>query len=395
LYSGDPRGHQLAEEAVAKLEVEPPGPDLVTAYSQVASSRMRRGAYAEVIEWADRSLSLAANLGLEEPIRALLARGTSRCLLGDREGLEEERRTLAIAIDRGMGREAAVLYNNIAVDLASLEGPREALRTVEEGIRFAEDRGIDEWALWMRTTLFNQRCALGDWDQVLAEAAPLAERLEAGGMMIALIWVRMAVARVFLFRGALDKAGPLIEWTLEAARNGGGADEKPSAFMLAALIREWAGKPDDARELLIELEQAGLQDNDNYMATVPELVRIALAVGDPRLAERLVEGIRPPPYPMHEYNGLTIRALLAEARGKVGEAADLFARAAERWGSFGDLWEGTRTLLDQGRCLVARGDTGEARRVLTEARTSFLRLGARPFVAKTDSLLERALAQGT
>jgi class 3 adenylate cyclase/tetratricopeptide (TPR) repeat protein len=391
VYSGDARGHEILEEAVARLEREPPGADLVTAYSHAAGLCVRRGAYGDAIRWADRAIGLAAELGLDEPIRAVSARGTSRCCLGDPEGLEEERRALAAALDRGLGRDAAVLYNNMAVDLASISGPGEALRTLEEGIAFAESRGIDEWALWMKTGLLNNLLAVGEWDRIETDAVPLAERLESGGMVIPLIWVRLAMGRMFLMRGERQKADPLIEWALEAARTAGGADERPAAFTLAALGRLWAGQPERARELLNEVDRMGLHANDSYVATLPELVHTALAVGDPGLAERLAVGAQPL-FHLHENALLSVQALLTEARGSAKEAADLFARAADRWGAFGDVWERAQALLNRGRCLLAVGDPHTAARVLEEARAIFVRLGARPSTAETDALLERAMA---
>jgi class 3 adenylate cyclase/tetratricopeptide (TPR) repeat protein len=391
VYSGDARGHELLEDAVERLERESSGPDLVTGYSSAAGMCMRRGAYQAAIRWADRAIALAAELGLEEPVRALSARGTSRCCLGDPEGLQEERRALAAAIDRGLGREAAVLYNNMAVDLASISGPQDALRTLEEGIAFAESRGIDEWAMWMKTGLLNNRLAVGAWDRIEADAVPLAARLESGGMVIPLIWVRMAVARMFLLRGERQKAEPLIEWALETARTAGGADERPAAFTLAALASLGRGQPDRARDLLNELDRMGLHANDNYVATLPELVHTALAAGDPGLAERLTVGAQPL-FPLHENALLSVQALLTESRGSAKEAAELFARAADRWGEFGDVWERAQALLNRGRCLLAGGDPHAAARVLAEARAIFVHLGARPAAASTDPLLERAMA---
>lgn len=391
VYTGDSRGHELLVGAIARLEHEASGADLVSGYSHAAGLSVRRGAYNEAIRWADQAIALAAELGLEEPVRALSARGTSRCVLGDPAGLDEERRALAIAIDRGLGRQAAVLYNNMAVDLVSIAGPAEALGTLEEGIAFAESRGIDEWAMWMKTGLLNNRLAVGAWDQIETDAVPLAERLESGGMMIPLIWVRLAMGRMLLLRGEREKAEPFIEWTLEAARTAGGADERPSAFTLAALDRLGAGQPDRARELLNELDQMGLHGNDNYVAALPEMVHTALAAGDLELAERLTEGTQPL-FPLHENALLSVQALLTEARGSAREAADLFARAAERWDKYGDVWERAQALLNRGRCMLTGGGRHGAARALKEARAIFVRLGAKPAIAATDLLLERALA---
>src|SRR5207244_9290703 len=99
--------------------------------------------------------------------------------------------------------------------------------------------------------------------------------------------VRLVMGRLFLVHGEPEKAAPLIGWAVQAARTSGGADEKPAVLSLAALGHVAAGEPGLARELLNELEQAGLQDNDNYVGSLPEMVQAALGAGDPALAERL------------------------------------------------------------------------------------------------------------
>ena len=79
---GDPRADETLGEALALLEAQPPGPELVAAYAEVAGSRSVGSAYREAIAAAERALALAAELGLPEPARALGSRGTARCRPG-------------------------------------------------------------------------------------------------------------------------------------------------------------------------------------------------------------------------------------------------------------------------------------------------------------------------
>ena len=57
------------------------------------------------------------------------------------------RRALALAIEQGQGRAAAVLHNNLALASWQYEGPQAALDACREGIDFCERRGITEFAL--------------------------------------------------------------------------------------------------------------------------------------------------------------------------------------------------------------------------------------------------------
>ena len=104
-------------------------------------------AYPEAIAAAERALQLAAELGLPEPARALGCRGNARAYLGERQGLEDMRRALQLAIEQGLGREAAVLHNNLAIAVWTYEGPQAALAACRDGIDFCERRGITEFAV--------------------------------------------------------------------------------------------------------------------------------------------------------------------------------------------------------------------------------------------------------
>ena len=126
------------------LEPETPGPALVDAYAQLASAHAIGGAYAEAIAAADRARALAETLGLPEPARALGYRGYARVWLGDADGLAEMERALALLVERGAGRDAAILQNNLAIARYPLQGPARALADFEEGIAFCEQRGLAE-----------------------------------------------------------------------------------------------------------------------------------------------------------------------------------------------------------------------------------------------------------
>ena len=80
--------------------------------------------FAEAVAAADRALALAAELGLAAPARALGFRGSARAAEGEREGVEEMRRALDLAVEQGKGREAAVLYNNLSIDSGSTRARR-------------------------------------------------------------------------------------------------------------------------------------------------------------------------------------------------------------------------------------------------------------------------------
>ncbi len=119
------------------------------------------------------------------------------------------------------------------------------------------------------------------------------------------------------------------------------------------------------------------------------MVRTALAIGNPELAERLVTGVEPRTT-IAEHALVAVHAALAEASGDAQAAADCYAQTAERFQQVGVIPEQAYALLGQGRCLTALGRRTEATRALVQARELFETLKAAPALAEIDALLDQA-----
>jgi class 3 adenylate cyclase/tetratricopeptide (TPR) repeat protein len=387
LGMGNQRQAEVAADAVRLLESEPAGPDLLAAYARMAGAMLVQGDMRATIAWGDRAMALAADRGLQMPARALGFRGYGRCSLGDVRGLEDMRTALTLAIDRGEGRDAAVLYNNLAAALLPVEGPASALATNREGIEFAERRGIKEFTFAMAAANLEPLVDLGEWDEVLEAAAAMTGQAEATGDVADLLQVRWAQARVLTGRGEAQAAAPLADWLVAAARESGGTEDVTAGFAAAAGTYLALGEPQRALRLLAEVERwPHARESPTYPAYLPEMVRGAVAAGDLALAERLAAGLAPV-FAHHRHALCAADAILAEAREELEGAAGRYAEAAERWGGFGVLPERGHALLGRGRCLLALGSPA-AREPLRQARAVFVRLGAHPLVAQTHDLLE-------
>ncbi len=143
-----------------------------------------------------------------------------------------------------------------------------------------------------------------------------------------------------------------LEWLESAARE----TEDPQFFVFGlgavAQVRAALGQDEAAAALLAEIETyPGARGAPNYPVMLPAMVRTALGIGEPSLAERLVAGFEPrTPYAEHAL--VTANAALAEARGDLSTAADAYADAADRWERFGVVPEQAFALLGHGRCLI-------------------------------------------
>jgi len=382
------RAGEVFAEAVELLEAQPASPELVAAYSYLAGRHVFTGNFAEAITTVERALSLAATLDLPEPAFALHWRGLARCELGEADGLDDVRRALELALEQGNARETAVIYGNLGEPLWNYEGPEAALELAMEAIAFCERRGITEVALQNRSGLPSCLAELGRTEQALADAGPIADRLQAASDMS---WLgpRALQLQLLAERGVPEQA-PSPDALLAAARETGIPAFTAIAFAAAAQLLLAQRQPEQARALLKEIDQL-VTVRSQLAWSLPGLLRTALALDDRPLAQRLTTGIEAG-MPLREHALASAQAQLAEAAGQHQHAAALYADAAHRWLEFGSKPECAYALLGHGRCLTALTDPA-AEPPLTQARDLFKSMGYKPALAETEALLhQRELA---
>jgi class 3 adenylate cyclase/tetratricopeptide (TPR) repeat protein len=382
---GDPGKDGVIEEAIVLLRSESPSPELVAAFAELSGHRALDAAYAQAISAADEALTLAGELGLLEPARALGYRGAARAGLGEREGLDDLHQALALAIDQGQGRSAAFLHNNLAAAIWLYEGPQPALAACEQGIEFCEQRGIAELVLYISSTSLLFLVSSGRVEQALVEADRLIEQAEAARDPVVLMETRSIRLRQSAQRGETEHLLTDAERLASSARETREPQLCTLGFLAAAQVLA-RSDPEQAKSLLAELEQTPhVQQERYYISLLPESVRCALDIGDTELAARLVHGVEPQT-PLYEHSLHAARAQLAEAAGGHAQAAGLYADAARRWLEFGSVPERAHALLGQGRCLAALGHAG-AEVPLVGARDLFQSMGYKPVLMETERLL--------
>ena len=299
------------------------------------------------------------------------------------------RRALALALEQGQGRDAAVLHNNLALASWQYEGPQAALDACREGIDFCERRGITEFALLMRSANVSLWADLGGSEQTLVEAAATADALEATGS-IAFTVARSVQLRLLTERGNPREA-PDPEPMLAAARDTGQPQRIARAVGGAAPLLLAQNQPGEAHALLHELDRlAGARADPVYVSLLPSLMRVALALGDPPLAQRLRTGVEPVT-PLHTHVLAAAQAQLAEAARDDTAGAAMYQQAAERWQQFGNVPERGYALLGRGRCLTAL-DEPEAEGSLREAKELFSSIGYTRALAEIEALLAESEA---
>ena len=367
----------------------PPVPSLSRPTPAWRRCGTSQAAYEEAILAAERALALAAELGLPQPAPALGSRGTARCALGEQRGVEDMRQALGFLVEQGQGRAAAVLYNNLALIAWLYEGSRAAVAALQEGIDFCERRGLTEWALSMSAGALPLLAELGQVEQALVEAGPLADRLQAAGN-VTFIEPRSLQLLLLAERGTHEQACAPDE-LVAAARDVDEPQRIAQAFTAAARLLLAQGQTQQASVLLVELSQVdGTRADLVYASLLPTLVRTAIALDDLPLARRLVDDVEPV-MPLADNALASCRGLLAEAAEQQAEAAHLHAEAADCWREFANVPERAYALLGQGRCLLALEDPA-AGEPLRQAAELFSSMGYRPVLAETEALIAQTTA---
>jgi tetratricopeptide (TPR) repeat protein len=364
----------------------------VAAHTNLGGFYSVAGRFALAIDAAEEAIALADELGLDLPARALGYRGKSRAVLGDRDGLTDMRQALALALERGESREAAVLYNNLALELWPWEGPAASLTASEEGIDFCHRRGITSMGTAIAVQNLTFLADRGRTGEVLDRAELLAEQGETmGDLAIAMeAWITSL--------RATTRSGSRTEQTLKRAQE---LSERvrptrepqsiAPAYAAAAEAFLVHGRIDDARSLLEELVQlVGVPVDPYHVANLPALVRCALRLPEIELGDALITGAEALS-PQAGYVLASCKALLLEGGGDHERAAETYLEAASGWEHHGNVPEQAYALLGQGRCLVAIADPA-AEEPLRQAAELFSSMGYRPALAETEALIAQTTA---
>jgi class 3 adenylate cyclase/tetratricopeptide (TPR) repeat protein len=384
------RAREALGRAVELLEQAQPGPELCSAYAQMAMDRVMSGHPEEALGWADKALALAEELGglPEERLRALDSRGVARGDLGDLGGMDDLRAALELGQEVGASVDTWVVYNNLIEPLWLSEGPVAALETCQEAIEFTERRGLGEGAAWIRSATLVPLLDLGHWDEAVDTASALIvwER-DHGGQYLSEM-AHQVKARVLLWRGQLQAARTLTRAFLPRAREIDDLQLLVPALATATAIEQAAGDHTAAHALVEEVQRV-VGDRTGgrwYLGQhVADLVRVCVAIGQRTTAEALAaqahDGVA-----RNRHGLLTAGAALAEADRALEEAALRYDEAAARWAGYGHQLEQALALLGAGRCLHALGRP-DGRRRFKDAQTILAALNAEPLLAEIDAAL--------
>ena len=216
------RGADAAEAATAALEVLeplPPGPELAMAYSNLAQLRMLDHDLEGTLQWGNRAIALAEELGETETlVHALNTVGSARYYAGDDQGHEELTRSLQLALDHGLLDHAGRALANLAYTTMLAMRLDDADRFLATALAFAIEHDLDSRHGYLLATRAALRARQGSWDAAETEISQLLRQpmLSSVTRMMALTTLGQVWAR----RGSPEAATTLDEALALADRTG-------------------------------------------------------------------------------------------------------------------------------------------------------------------------------
>jgi tetratricopeptide (TPR) repeat protein len=388
------RCRQVLAEAIALLEQAPPGAELVRAYTEMGRDEWLSGKGVDALDWCRRALALAETVGSpRDRVRALGYLGAARSELGDDGGLDDLKRALDQSLESGLGREAAVIFDNLASQLEQYETAEAGLRAFQEGLEFGARRGMIESVTFSKSTMLRPLFALGRWDELLLVADEVIEWSGRHGTAYLVAVSRLRIAHVLALRGSGAEAAALVGRFLPAAREIGEPHVLVPALVVAAIVDESSGDVPAGlvhiREALAVLDSGSSWDRCQHVQNV---VRTSLAGGDHESARRAVDGLEATGT-LHKFGLVTAHAALAQHEGRWDEALAGYRQAEADWERYGFVLERGLAFLGEARTLVLMGRRGDADGPFTTAAGLFRSLGAEPLALQADR--ERAGADAS
>ena len=380
------------ERAYAVIADDEPDADLALLLTRLGQSYWFRGDLERASELIERSLDLGEALALPE----VLARGwNTRGMIVAPRRPEEARGLFQLAFDTAMANEAYSLASSISGQLSDLAFRRdryaESIGYLEEMAAISRRIGHRVYEWFSLSEMSHALTMLGRWDEALARFGEIPE--EQLGASVQLLSPLTGVLDIYLHRGELDEGRRLLARyaSIEQASD----VQAYGCYQAAcAAVRLAEG---DARSALASGQLAfdtrvsqGITAQDPKHGWM-QLVEAALRLGDRAKAEELLAVVEEQPAglrsPLLVAIGHRTRARLA---GDDPGADRHFTAAATQLRALELPFHLAVVQLEHGEWLTARGQPDGAQPLLAEARDTFDRLQARPWLERLN-----AVAPGT
>jgi class 3 adenylate cyclase/tetratricopeptide (TPR) repeat protein len=382
------------EGAASRLEIALPAleeagstPELAATLAQLGRMRALRGDREHALAALEPALSLAEKLALEE----IFVQGlTSKAIVLFYAGRYAEARLLLEGVlQRARAGELHWAWFRAAANLTELlqdaDRFEEAVELMTEHEVRARQLGNREELAYARSAGLRALVLLGRWDKALAQAEE-AEQVEASEHALAEL---VELVPVHCEQGNLDAARSELEahdWCRDAEQ----ADIKYGFATAEARLLRAQGLNAEARAVADRALRGELEiTNSRVKRSLVEALEATLALGNLAEAEELLGGVG-----KLEPGELTPFLVAQRSRfwarvdaelGRHDRVDENFRHAAAGFREFGFVFYLAATQLEHAKWLIEQGRPAEAEPLLAEARETFERLGAKPWLERIEA----------
>jgi predicted ATPase/class 3 adenylate cyclase len=387
------------ERAFDVLAADPPDADLAMLALQLGRFHFFKGDTKQATLRIEVALDVAESLWLPEILSHALNTKALLALNGKHveEGLALLGHALKLALENDVPSAALRAYNNMADTLNQRDRYVEAGALLRSQLALARKVGDRVWERSAISELAYVLVQLGDWDEAgeLATATDDAELRHAVSVHLSFL---LAWTDIYAHRGQLSQLEHLVSTFQGLATS---ADLQNSTGVLttrAAWLRA-VGRYDEA---LADAERGMLTASELFGAGgqavrrgFEEAVESAFALGDLAKAEELIARVERLPRgeqpPSMRARAGAYRARLSAARGDESQVDAAYSTAEETFRQLGMQFKLAATQMEHAEWLHSAGRAADADLLIAESRITFVRLGATPWLERSDRLAAEAV----
>jgi tetratricopeptide (TPR) repeat protein len=297
------------------------------------------------------------------------------------------KRALELALEYELPDAALRAFNNLGDVLHRRDRCEEATVQLELGIAYARRVGDRNWEQVLLGELCWSLALTGRWSEALSffNQVPEERLVELNAVFL------MTLPEPLVAQGRLEEARRLI--ALHARHENSPDLQARTSYRAAEAVvlhtegkeREALAAADEVLTTLLPIRPA----DQTVKVAFPHALEAALALGERGRAEELLASVEALPpgrlAPSLRAHAARFRARLVAHGGDPREAERGFATAAAIFREYGIPFWLAVTVTEHGEWLIAEDRAPEAAPLLAEARETFERLGANPWLARLES----------
>ena len=386
-------GISRLQPLLESLESDNPPPWLAAPYVALAHLCFARGRYSEALTAAERAADLARGVGDERILaEAEGRRGAALAKLGRLgEAFQVSEQVIDLAESAGDFETLARTLTNLGYESVFRGELARAEVYLKRALEVADRVGNPAISIYARAVLCQAFFYRGDWKQARGYAEQAAELAAASGPSWYSAYPVGWLGVLDLLEGDRELASRRLQESIAIAdRNG---DLQAQRHMQAWLAEDdmLTGHPEAAAARLEPLlDRPGFEEVD-VSRLLPVLARARAETGDLVEADQIVANAvrrvsaqyRGPPLA----EALIVQGMVRTYQGRWEEADHPLSEALALAGSVPYPHAEGRALFERGRLHLGKGEQEQARERLEQALAIFQRLGAQPYIGRTEQAL--------